>query len=79
MCIYYLIFAFQAIRRVVERDHISAEEAKRRLNAQMTNQERFPHANVLLCTYWAESVTQKQVEHAWQLLLQRINGDTPSC
>jgi len=41
----------------------------------MSNQERFPYANVLLCTYWAESVTQKQVEHAWQLLLQRINGD----
>lgn len=63
----------EAIRRVVERDHVSAEEAKRRLDAQMSNQERFPYANVLLCTYWAESVTQKQVEHAWQLLLQRIN------
>ena len=51
---------------------------KRRLNNQMTNQERFPYANVLLCTYWAESVTQKQVELAWQLLLQRIDGDLPT-
>jgi len=41
----------------------------------MSNHERFPHANVLLCTYWAESVTQKQVEHAYELLLQRINND----
>jgi dephospho-CoA kinase len=65
----------QAIRRVVERDHISPDEAKRRLNAQKSNQERFPYANVLLCTYWAESVTQKQVEYAWQLLLQRIDGE----
>jgi len=71
------LLLFQAIRRVVERDHIPQDEAKRRLNAQMSNQERFPYANVLLCTYWAESVTQKQVEHAWQLLLQRINGDVP--
>ncbi|CAF1115784.1 unnamed protein product [Adineta steineri] len=63
----------EAIRRVMERDHISSDEAKRRLNAQMSNQERFPYANVLLCTYWAESVTQKQVEHAWHLLLKRIN------
>jgi hypothetical protein len=41
----------------------------------MSNQERFPYANVLLCTYWTESVTQKQVEYTWQLLLQRLNGD----
>jgi dephospho-CoA kinase len=66
---------FKAIRRVFERDHISLDEAKRRLNAQMSNHERFPHANVLLCTYWAESVTQKQVEHPYELLLQRINND----
>ncbi|CAF4503643.1 unnamed protein product, partial [Rotaria magnacalcarata] len=68
----------EAIRRVVERDRISIEEAKRRLSAQISNQERFSYANVLFCTYWAESVTQKQVEHAWNLLLQRINGDSPS-
>ncbi|CAF4355396.1 unnamed protein product [Rotaria socialis] len=68
----------EAIRRVVERDRISIEEAKRRLSAQISNQERFSYANVLFCTYWAESVTQKQVEHAWNLLLQRINGDRPS-
>ena len=41
----------------------------------MSNQERFSYTNVLLCTYWAPSVTQKQVELAWQLLLQRINID----
>ena len=63
----------QAIRRVVERDHITEDEAKRRLSAQMTNEERFPHANVLLCTYWKVEVTQIQVEHAWELLLQRIS------
>ena len=65
----------QAIRRTVERDHISSDEAKRRINAQLTNQDRFSYANVLLCTYWAESITQKQVEYAWHLLLQRINGN----
>ncbi|CAF4961884.1 unnamed protein product [Rotaria sp. Silwood1] len=67
----------EATRRVVERDHLSPDEAKRRLSIQMSNQERFPYANVLLCTYWAESVTQKQVEHAWHLLLERINCDIP--
>lgn len=41
----------------------------------MSNRQRFQHANVLLCTYWAESVTQNQVEHAWHLLLERINND----
>lgn len=65
-------FSLQAIRRIVERDHLTADEAKRRLSSQMTNQQRFPHAHVLLCTYWAESVTQQQVERAWNLLMQRI-------
>ncbi|CAF4035536.1 unnamed protein product [Rotaria sp. Silwood2] len=64
----------EAIRRVVERDHLSPDEAKRRLSTQMSNQQRFPYANVLFCTYWAESVTQKQVEHAWHLLLERIKS-----
>ncbi|CAF1001892.1 unnamed protein product [Adineta ricciae] len=68
----------EAIRRVVERDHLSVEEVKRRLDAQMSNETRLPYANVLLCTYWAESITQKQVEHAWQLLLQRIDNDASS-
>lgn len=70
-------FFFQAIRRIVERDHLSSDEAKHRLSAQISNQDRFPYANVLFCTYWAESVTQKQVEHAWDLLLKRINDDVP--
>lgn len=67
-----LFFSLQAIRRIVERDHLTPDEAKRRLSSQMTNQQRFPHAHVLLCTYWAESVTQQQVERAWNLLMQRI-------
>ena len=65
----------QAVRRITERDHLTVEQAKLRLNNQMSNQQRFPHANVLLCTYWKEAETQKQVEHAWHLLLERIDGD----
>ena len=63
----------QAIQRTVNRDHLTLDDAKRRVNAQMSNQTRFSHANVLLCTYWPENVTQKQVECAWQLLMQRID------
>ncbi|CAF4738065.1 unnamed protein product [Rotaria sp. Silwood2] len=68
----------EAIRRVIERDHLSPDEAKRRLSTQISNQERFSYANVLLCTYWAESVTQKKVEHAWHLLLECINVGIPT-
>ena len=57
----------------MERDKLTPAEAERRLKAQLSAEERFSQANVLLCTYWAESVTQVQVEHAWKLLIERIN------
>jgi dephospho-CoA kinase len=62
----------QAIQRTMDRDHLTRDDAQRRVNAQMSNQERYPHANVLLCTYWSETVTQKQIELAWHRLVQRI-------
>ncbi|CAF1290394.1 unnamed protein product [Didymodactylos carnosus] len=62
----------EAIRRICERDHLSNDDAQRRLSNQMTNAERVNEANVVLCTYWETYITQNQVQLAWNLLMERI-------
>ena len=52
---------YQAVRRLVERNGITEEEAVKRLISQMSNKERVNRANVVLCTLWHPDVTQQQV------------------
>ena len=47
--------------RVMRRDGLGEEEVRRRMGAQPTAQEYVSHANVVICTQWDYSVTQKQV------------------
>ena len=62
----------ETIKRVVDRNGLSAEAAKARLEAQLSNGERVAKANVVLSSLWEPEVTQKQCEKAWKLLLERI-------
>uniref|UniRef100_UPI00398E50C4 bifunctional coenzyme A synthase isoform X2 n=1 Tax=Pristiophorus japonicus TaxID=55135 RepID=UPI00398E50C4 len=61
----------EALERIMMRDNISEEDAKKRLASQWTNVQRVQHANVVLCTLWEPQVTEKQVQKAWQLLQKR--------
>lgn len=56
----------QALKRIVERDHVLPEVAQRKLASQITNQERVDHAHVLLSTLWEPAETQRQV---WGVVL----------
>ena len=49
------------MRRIVERDGKTTEEAKHRIDSQINNKDRLKHANVVLSSIWAPEVTQKQV------------------
>ncbi|KAI0210275.1 Bifunctional coenzyme A synthase [Lamellibrachia satsuma] len=62
----------EAVRRIMERNKISKEEATRRIESQLSNQARVNRANVIICTLWEYEVTQKQVEKAWSLLKMRL-------
>ncbi|OWF44110.1 bifunctional coenzyme A synthase-like isoform X2 [Mizuhopecten yessoensis] len=61
----------EAIKRMVDRNKFTEEEASKRLDSQLTNQERVNRSNVVLCTLWDYKYTQQQVEHAWLLLSNR--------
>lgn len=63
----------EAVKRLVERNHLTEEAAQQRLHSQISNEDRVSRADVVLCTFWAPEVTQKQVEKAWTLLQQRLH------
>ncbi|XP_068247201.1 bifunctional coenzyme A synthase [Palaemon carinicauda] len=62
----------EAVRRIVERDGKRNEEAERRIDSQISNEERVSRANVVFCTQWAGEYTQKQCEKAWKILNEMI-------
>ncbi|XP_078280504.1 bifunctional coenzyme A synthase isoform X2 [Rhinoraja longicauda] len=64
-----------ALKRIMERDNINEEDAKKRLANQWTNAQRVHHANVVLCTQWEPQFTEEQIQKAWQLLQNR----RPTC
>ncbi|XP_046623301.1 bifunctional coenzyme A synthase [Neodiprion virginianus] len=58
----------EAIKRVMERNGLTESEAKSRVEAQPSNTEQINSANVVVSTMWSHSVTQKQIQKAWDLL-----------
>ncbi|GAA6082208.1 bifunctional coenzyme A synthase, partial [Tachysurus ichikawai] len=50
----------EAMRRIVQRDGVSQEDALRRLQSQWSNIQLVERANVVLCTLWEPDVTQRQ-------------------
>uniref|UniRef100_A0A1B6MQ73 Bifunctional coenzyme A synthase n=1 Tax=Graphocephala atropunctata TaxID=36148 RepID=A0A1B6MQ73_9HEMI len=63
----------EAIKRLMERNGLSEEEAKARLESQPTNTEYVERANVVFCSLWQKEFTQKQVDRAWTNLKERLN------
>lgn len=49
------------MRRIVARDGLSEEAARRRLQSQMTNRQRVEQSQVVLCTLWEPDITRQQV------------------
>ncbi|XP_072212559.1 bifunctional coenzyme A synthase isoform X1 [Excalfactoria chinensis] len=66
----------EAVKRIVRRDGLSEAAARNRLRSQMSDGQRVRRAQVVLCTLWEPEVTRRQVETAWELLQQRLNGAT---
>ena len=49
----------------MNRDKINEQQAKLRIESQMTNAERVKHADVVLTTLWEPAITQKQVRESY--------------
>ncbi|XP_029429876.1 bifunctional coenzyme A synthase isoform X2 [Rhinatrema bivittatum] len=62
----------EAVTRIMNRDGVSEDAARKRLVNQLSNSERVAKSNVVLCTVWEPEITQQQVQKAWNLLQERI-------
>ena len=62
----------EALSRILSRDGVSEEQAKKRIKSQISNEERLEKANVAICTLWEPEFTQEQVVKAWKNLQERI-------
>ncbi|XP_054848168.1 bifunctional coenzyme A synthase [Eublepharis macularius] len=65
----------EAIRRILVRDGISEEAARRRLQSQMPSSQLVKHSHVVLCTMWELEDTYGQAEKAWSLLQKRLKEE----
>ncbi|KRX93086.1 Bifunctional coenzyme A synthase, partial [Trichinella pseudospiralis] len=63
----------ETMKRLVERNKLTEEDARRRLNAQLSNDEIIKNAHVVFCSLWHYDCTRMQVAKAWRDLWQRID------
>ena len=61
-----------AVKRVMERNGLTEDEARNRVSSQMSNRDRVSHANVVFCTLWDREFTRVQVHRAWNMLQKRF-------
>lgn len=62
----------EAVKRVMERNSLSEDEAKQRITVQPSNVQQINEANVVVSTLWSHEVTQKQVQKAWNELMNHL-------
>ena len=60
----------EAVKRIVERDGKTEEQAEARLSNQMSNHELISKCNNIFYTKWDYSITHQQVAKAWSRLNQ---------
>nr|XP_022907946.1 bifunctional coenzyme A synthase-like isoform X1 [Onthophagus taurus] len=64
----------EAIKRLQSRNNLSVDEAKSRLDAQMSNRDYVKASHVVFCTLWEVEYTRQQVDKAWGLLMGRMDS-----
>jgi len=57
----------------MNRNGLSEEAAKLRIEMQPSNTEQVKEANIVICTLWSHEETLIQVERAWRELITELN------
>ncbi|XP_033226288.1 bifunctional coenzyme A synthase [Belonocnema kinseyi] len=73
-----IVFKKKAIKRVMERNSLSEDEARQRITVQPSNVQQVNEANVVVSTLWSHEVTQKQVQKAWDELKAYLDETSQS-
>ncbi|XP_068633158.1 bifunctional coenzyme A synthase isoform X2 [Battus philenor] len=64
----------EAIKRLQERNNLSEEEARQRVDAQTPNIEQVAAANIVFSPYWSYDYTQTQIDKAWDHLQKYLKN-----
>lgn len=64
----------EAVKRICERDGFNEDQARIRIESQMTGKERIARSHVVISTLWEPEFTQKIVEKAWKGLSERAEN-----
>ncbi|XP_053687398.1 bifunctional coenzyme A synthase [Sabethes cyaneus] len=62
----------EAVKRLIDRNGLSEEEALKRIGAQISNSELVKHSDIVFCTAWSYEYSQQQAEKAWALLMGEL-------
>jgi phosphopantetheine adenylyltransferase / dephospho-CoA kinase len=65
----------EAVKRIMDRDKLSSEQATKRIESQLSNNERVAKGNVIFCSVWDPKVTGQQVATAWNRLQEFLTAD----
>jgi len=57
----------------MDRNGLSEEAARLRIQIQPDNTEQVKEANVVISTLWSHEITQKQIEKAWKELMTTLS------
>ncbi|XP_008217932.1 bifunctional coenzyme A synthase [Nasonia vitripennis] len=68
----------EAIKRLIERNKLSEEQAKTRILVQPSNVEQVANAHVVVSTLWSHEVTQQQVQRAWDEIQKDLKNHAKS-
>ncbi|XP_067644077.1 bifunctional coenzyme A synthase isoform X2 [Eurosta solidaginis] len=61
-----------AVQRIIQRNGLSEEEARKRLASQMENHEVVARSHIVFSTQWSEEFTADQLNKAWSILMKDI-------
>ncbi|KAH8339193.1 hypothetical protein KR074_006668, partial [Drosophila pseudoananassae] len=68
----------EAVRRIIERNKLSEDEAKKRLASQVPNSEIVEKSHVIFSSQWDYAFTKLQAERAWKMLTKDLDSHQSS-
>lgn len=68
----------EAVKRVVERNHLSETEARNRLASAVPNADIVAKSQVIFSSQWDYDFTHRQAERAWQMLNKELDAKPQS-
>lgn len=69
----FIRFDNQAIRRLINRDSLTEEQAKQRIEAQPCNDAMVKESTVVFSTQWSYEFSRQQAEKAWKGLQEHLS------